>query len=181
VASIAAAVIVAGLLWWFWPDVREFMRLQRGSDSATQAVATNSPHSIATTDDDSSRIASSSSPPPRRNETSPALEGQPQQTTADLQPTVNESRSGDNRGLANGQFAVHVASFRTQDRADILVASFRKRGFSAFTAATEVSGEPWLRVYVGPYPDENAAEAAVASLGSRGLVTYTHLVKLNGS
>ena len=69
---------------------------------------------------------------------------------------------------APGAFSIQVGAFRDPARAQSQVEALRRKGLGAFSVPADVPGKGlWVRVFVGPFPTEVAAEAARARLAAR--------------
>lgn len=93
--------------------------------------------------------------PPEPVASTPAASPRP--TTRASAPT--ESDSG---------WAVQLGSFSNADNAERLAAELRGRGYKAFVSRFESSGQPRLRVRVGPEQDRARAEQLAARLRREG-------------
>ena len=62
------------------------------------------------------------------------------------------------------QWWVQVASFSSQDNADALVSELRGRGLKAVLETVQVGGRQVSRVLLGPYSNQQSAEAARSSI-----------------
>jgi DedD protein len=73
-------------------------------------------------------------------------------------------------GIAPGQpaWAVQLGAFSTREKADVLVAQLRKRGYSAFVLEHRASGKLLHRVRVGPEQDRQRAAAIADRLRQDG-------------
>jgi len=73
-------------------------------------------------------------------------------------------------GAAAGdvQLTIQVAAFATRDRAEALRRDLASEGFDAAIGASEISGETYYRVRVGPYADRYTAEQTAHRLANRG-------------
>ena len=66
------------------------------------------------------------------------------------------------------EFAVQVGAFASRARAESLRDTLDREGDPATISETDVGGDAFFRVRVGPYPDREAARAAAQRLAARG-------------
>lgn len=66
---------------------------------------------------------------------------------------------------ANGKYAIQIASFADQAKADLLKEKASQAGLSAYTSAADLGEKgTWHRVYVGPFANKTEADAALAQV-----------------
>ena len=71
-------------------------------------------------------------------------------------------------------YYIHVASFRDKLRAQGQVQIFVRAGYQASYDPVDLKEKGvWYRVYVGPYPNEVAADTAARRIKDTGLSSYT--------
>jgi cell division septation protein DedD len=75
-------------------------------------------------------------------------------------------------------YAVHVHSFRDQERSNADLAQLRDRGYPCFSRLHDIQGVTWFRVYVGLYPTLEAAQAVARELQAEGRYPYSLVVKI---
>jgi type II secretory pathway predicted ATPase ExeA len=79
--------------------------------------------------------------------------------------------------VVHDSYVVHVCSFRSPQR----VESFRRLLGDASTPVFDrrvvIDGEPWYRVFIGPYPDAETAQQAVDRFLQGGLIRYYRILK----
>jgi len=56
-----------------------------------------------------------------------------------------------------GKFAIQVASLKDQDQARMLMNKFKEKGYPAFFQSSNLNGQIWHRIRIGPYPDRELA------------------------
>jgi DedD protein len=61
-------------------------------------------------------------------------------------------------------WAIQLASFENEKRAQTLVSTLKQQGFSAFTNTTKIGNQVRVRVYVGPESDQQQAKLTLAKL-----------------
>jgi cell division septation protein DedD len=73
-------------------------------------------------------------------------------------------------------WAVHVVSMRTDETARKEAERFTAAGFPVAFRDTDVPGKGrWVRVYVGPFENREAAEAAARRVTESGVHDYTQV------
>lgn len=84
----------------------------------------------------------------------PAPTPQPGTTeTASAEIAINETPAPQ----APGKFAIQVASLKDLDQARLLMNKFKEKGYPAFFQSSDLNGQTWHRIRIGPYPDREAA------------------------
>lgn len=68
-------------------------------------------------------------------------------------------------------FAIQVASLKNHAKAKSLMNKFKEKGYPAFCQSSELNGEMWHRVRIGPYPDRALAEKDRLRLKEAGVDT----------
>ncbi len=86
-------------------------------------------------------------------------------------PTATDAQPAEN-------WAVHVVSFRTEDRALTYVRELALHSPAAFHRFELVNGVGWYRVYVGPYPSRAAALDDARRMSTDSGFTYFKIVRL---
>lgn len=110
-----------------------------------------------------------------------ALEGQekapqPAASVAPAKPTTPAAPKKEIPGLIH---YLHIGSFKEKGNAEGIVQNLIKHGYKAFSVEEEVSGEKWVRVYIGEFTDEKDARKAGAQLKEKGLITYFKTITFN--
>lgn len=84
----------------------------------------------------------------------PGLPAQPTaQETTPSEIAINETPAPQ----APGKFAIQVASLKDIDQAKLLMNKFKEKGYPAFFQSSDLNGQTWHRIRIGPYPDREAA------------------------
>jgi len=55
------------------------------------------------------------------------------------------------------KYAIQVASLKDLDQARILMNKFKEKGYPAFFQSSNLNGQIWHRIRIGPYPDRELA------------------------
>lgn len=71
-----------------------------------------------------------------------------------------------------GKIVLHISSFKEKSNAEKEVQRLKGYGYKTFIASEEVSGESWLRVYIGIFDDEQAARRTGSELRENGSISY---------
>ncbi len=75
----------------------------------------------------------------------------------------------------SGTYAVQVSAFKDVGKAHELVDNLKNRGHASFVISGKTKRQEWHRVYAGPYPSKEKAQAALQALEKdgfrRGFVT----------
>ncbi|MFO7652370.1 MAG: AAA family ATPase [Candidatus Krumholzibacteriia bacterium] len=151
------ALALLAVIWWQWPAVRRTIEPETGR--ADTAPVTPLEPMLA------EALPAGSASGGEQGEPGAAVAAA---AAAEPTPAV----------AAAARIAVHVASFRTVERAETLVAAMAKNGYPAFTMVADLDGEPWIRVYVGPFTDRQTAQGTEDRLRAEGMIAYTQLVNL---
>jgi len=77
--------------------------------------------------------------------------------------------------MAN-QYAIQVASLRIPVNAQTLQNKLKKKGYPAYTQSSEIKGEKWYRVRIGPYPNRSTAEKDSRRLKASGVDALVFIV-----
>jgi len=83
----------------------------------------------------------------------PAAEIKPQPEAASTEIAINEPPEP----KISGKFAIQVASLKDLNQAQMLMNKFKEKGYPAFFQSSNLNGQTWHRVRVGPYPDQETA------------------------
>lgn len=93
--------------------------------------------------------------------------------------TVASNVPATGTGVApEGRYFIHVNSFLTQDRAETDVEHWTGTGMPAFFRTAEIRGKNWFRVYLGPFPTQEAADAQARALKDNGEISYFMITRL---
>jgi cell division septation protein DedD len=94
-------------------------------------------------------------------------------------PTVPATVPSSGTGVVpEGRYFIHVNSFLTQDRAETDVEHWAGTGMPAFFRTAEIRGKSWFRVYLGPFPTQEAADAQARGLKDTGAISYFMITRL---
>lgn len=74
---------------------------------------------------------------------------------------------------------LHIGSFKEKSNAEGVVQNLVTHGYKAFSVEEDVSGEKWIRVYIGEFSDEKEARKTGAQLKEKGLITYFKTITFN--
>ena len=66
-------------------------------------------------------------------------------------------------------FTIQVAALRDSAKAKMITERFRDKGYPAYCKASDIKGEKWFRVRMGPYPDRAAADKDCSRLREAGV------------
>ncbi|MFH1018870.1 MAG: SPOR domain-containing protein [Pseudomonadota bacterium] len=69
---------------------------------------------------------------------------------------------------SSGSFGVQISAFKDIGKAHELVDDLKTRGHSAYVVSGKTKGKEWHRVYVGPFPSKEKAQAALQELEKDG-------------
>jgi cell division septation protein DedD len=76
-------------------------------------------------------------------------------------------------------YAVHVASVKSESGAKKERDAFTKAGYPTFTRSVEIPNKgTWMRIYVGPYGERDAAKNIAGQVRESGLTDYTQIHRL---
>ena len=90
---------------------------------------------------------------------------------------LQQSESGQ-----NGEkkiYSLHIGSFKDGVNAEQEVHRLTESDFKVFTVKMEISGEKWVRVYLGEFQEEKAAREAGAELLQKGVISYFKPMLIN--
>lgn len=68
-----------------------------------------------------------------------------------------------------GKFAIQVASLKDLGQAQMLMNKFKEKGYPAFFQSSNLNGQLWHRIRIGPYPDRETAIKDQARLKQGGV------------
>lgn len=80
---------------------------------------------------------------------------------------------------SGSEFAIQVASVQDAEKARMLMARFREKGYPAYCQSSTVDGATWHRVRIGPYPDRTLAardQERLKAAGVDSLVIAMHQI-----
>ena len=75
-----------------------------------------------------------------------------------IEKTVVKVEEKTKEPIPDSGFAIQVASLKNQQKANSLMKKFKEKGYPAFCQSSDLNGEMWHRVRIGPYPDRSLAE-----------------------
>ena len=107
-------------------------------------------------------------PPDLAPEPAADMEAQPEGTKPEAAPTeiaINETPEP----KAAGRFAIQVASLKDLGQAQMLMNKFKEKGYPAFFQSSNLNGQLWHRIRIGPYPDRETAIKDQARLKQGGV------------
>ena len=107
--------------------------------------------------------------PEPRNEPTPEPESAPEPAASTPEPSTNSASLRQNASFSGG-YVVQVASFGDEANAERLAQELNSE-FKAFYRAGDVNGKTYYRVRVGPFENEESANAAASQLRSSGRAT----------
>ena len=81
-------------------------------------------------------------------------------------------------GLADGEYFIHVSSFRTADHASAVAGRFTDGGLIATVRPQSVRDVQWYRVYLGPFASHDDATRLATRLREEGTITYFNVIRL---
>jgi cell division septation protein DedD len=120
-------------------------------------------------------IASAPAPPPK---VSPP-EAPPDVTAHFTKPEVTNpaekyTSDGDASGGRHGKpFNIQIDAVMDRSNAEQMTTRLQKLGYHAFMVPTDISGQTWWRVRVGPYQSQDEASAAEQELRAKYKDTYS--------
>jgi septal ring-binding cell division protein DamX len=164
-------LLVTGNPWFFGTDrgpaTQEQVVRNSSGDTPLAAVADSAPAIV-----DPGEPAETEPPATQPVANSPEAE-----VTVDAASAEDTTHTRLETAAASVSYVVHVCSFRTPQR----VASFRRllndEGVPVFDQRVVIDGEPWFRVFLGPYPDNETAQRAVDSVMQDGLIRYYRILR----
>jgi general secretion pathway protein A len=159
-AAVAGLLIVAGAAWWFLPRTSEIMPERTPTSRAPAAPAGKDAQPEPGT-------ASTAADPPGTPAPAPAASAGQAAAPAPPQPTTPAAPApATRRPAAADGFQITVASFRTEQRADDVVAAIG--AMQVPVAVRTDSKGTWFRVVAGPFANREAATAAQQVLARGG-------------
>jgi general secretion pathway protein A len=80
--------------------------------------------------------------------------------------------------VVDGEYFVHVSSFRTIEHAGAVARQFADDGVLAAVRQQMVNDTKWYRVYLGPFATRDEATGLAERLRAAGAITYAKIVRL---
>ncbi len=122
-----------------------------------EAAGTNENEGGVSEDTDMTPIdLAGGSPPGVSPQPATGMEGQAQNSkpeTAQTEIAINETPEP----KTTGKFAIQVASLKDLNQAQMLMNKFKEKGYPAFFQSSNLNGQTWHRIRIGPYPDREMA------------------------
>lgn len=78
---------------------------------------------------------------------------------------------------ANGEYYVHISSFRTEKPAQSVADGYIEDGVPALVHSQTVRDQLWFRVYLGPLTTRGEADALTKRLRDEGRITYSKTIR----
>lgn len=105
--------------------------------------------------------------PPETDEEEPPSVPKPATSNADRYASAPESAGGKHK-----PFNIQIDAVMDRANADQMTQRLLKLGYHAFMVPTQISGQTWWRVRVGPYQSQDEASAAEQELRAKYKDTY---------
>jgi cell division protein FtsN len=97
-------------------------------------------------------------------------------TTPDVKPAGSPVASS-----PRTVFAVHIASFRDQDKTEQYIASIADVAPEHFSRVYPGQGSDWYRIYLGPYQRQAEATAVAERLKESGRIQYFNITRVRAT
>lgn len=118
-------------------------------------------------------IASAPVAPPKIAKIAPASENEPDEVTPPVKPEVANTSDAETPGGHHGKpFNIQIDAVMDRSNAEQMTTRLQKLGYHAFMVPTDISGQTWWRVRVGPYQSQDEASAAEQELRAKYKDTY---------
>jgi cell division protein FtsN len=167
IVTIAAAVIIVSFVVW-WVLTTRTIQEQESSSRMTELVRKQR----------DAREAGEKRPVPDTMTARAADEGGEDAVAEEpLAPAAEPMAADETPAIA--RFTVHVASFRSMQRAEAEAGFLESQGYDVEIVETQIRGVTWLRVMAGRYATEEDAREARAGLLSLKRITYAEIVELD--
>ncbi|HLI82124.1 MAG TPA: SPOR domain-containing protein [Candidatus Binataceae bacterium] len=116
------------------------------------------------------RIASAPVAAPKA---APAPETEPDEVNPPVKPEVANTSDAETSGGHHGKpFNIQIDAVMDRSNAEQMTTRLQKLGYHAFMVPTDISGQTWWRVRVGPYQSQEEASAAEQELRAKYKDTY---------
>ncbi len=183
--AVVVPVVVAAVafLVWQWPNLAAKPAVRPTIAAAepreerpavtTPVVPREEPAATVTVADTVAAPAPRTTPPP------PAVVVQRERPAVDRPAPTTRTPAADPAPAVparTGELAVHVGSFHDAERAERLLQRLTGAGFAAYETRDVVDGEPWVRIYAGPYATPAEAAQARDRLTEGGVVAYARII-----
>jgi len=103
----------------------------------------------------------------------PASETEADEVTHPSRPEVASSSETDTSGGRHKPFNIQIDAAMDRANAEQMTTRLQKLGYHAFMVPTDISGQTWWRVRVGPYQSQEEASAAEQELRAKYKDTYS--------
>jgi cell division septation protein DedD len=87
-------------------------------------------------------------------------------------PAEKDASANDSASVRHKPFNIQIDAVMDRSNAEQMSARLQKLGYHAFMVPTEISGQTWWRVRVGPYQSQEEASAAEQELRAKYKNTY---------
>jgi cell division septation protein DedD len=134
-------------------------------DKDAGPVAASPPHAIAN--------AAASIPSAKTAAYDTDSDAKPQVTNPATTPPANYASATDASGGHHKPFNIQIDAAMDRTNAEQMTARLQKLGYRAFMVPTDISGQTWWRVRVGPYQSQEEASTAEQELRTKYRDTYT--------
>lgn len=101
----------------------------------------------------------------------PAKQSEPAVIKKTVAKVEEKTKKIPKQHIQDSGFAIQVASLKNFEKAESLTKKFKEKGYPAFCQSSELNGEMWHRVRIGPYPDRSLAEKDRLRLQEAGVDT----------
>jgi len=102
-----------------------------------------------------------------------APETEPDEVTHPVKPEVANTSDAETSGGHHGKpFNIQIDAVMDRSNAEQMTTRLQKLGYHAFMVPTDISGQTWWRVRVGPYQSQEEASAAEQELRAKYKDTY---------
>jgi cell division septation protein DedD len=88
-------------------------------------------------------------------------------------PSYASAAAGDSTGGHHKPFNIQIDAAMDRSNAEQMTARLQKLGYRAFMVPTDIGGQTWWRVRVGPYQSQDEASAAEQELRAKYKDAYT--------
>jgi len=112
--------------------------------------------------------AAASVSPPKIAPSDTATDDKPRVTKpVATNPPAKYASATDSAGVRHKPFNIQIDAVMDRANAEQMTARLQKLGYHAFMVPTDISGQTWWRVRVGPYQSEDEASAAEQELRAK--------------
>lgn len=137
--------------------------------AATPGAEDGSPRASAVPVSSGSGMAESAAQQSARTETDASA-------AAEVAAGVPVAPAAEGVATGDGDYYIHVSSFRTDEHAQSVARSFMADGIPARVHSQMVREQLWYRVYLGPLANRVEAEALTTRLRDEGRITYSKMI-----